>query len=123
MTILGYLWGFQFPIVKRTWTSSYVVLAGGYSYMLLGLCYLLVDYWKLQRWATPLIWIGANAISIYLITGVLEDGLRSLAVRFVGGDLAFVFGRYAEFAVTVVMLGLGIALARFMYQRKIFIRV
>ena len=32
----GYLWGLQFPIIKVIWTSSFVLVAGGYSLMLLG---------------------------------------------------------------------------------------
>jgi len=40
LVIAGYLWGLQFPIIKRIWTSSYVLVAGGYSFMLLGVFYL-----------------------------------------------------------------------------------
>src|SRR5207244_4550977 len=29
----GWLWNFQFPVVKKIWTSSYVLVAGGYSAM------------------------------------------------------------------------------------------
>ena len=33
---LGWLWGLQFPVIKKIWTSSYVLVAAGYSAMLLG---------------------------------------------------------------------------------------
>ena len=29
--LLGFLWGQQFPVIKKIWTSSYVLVAGGYS--------------------------------------------------------------------------------------------
>jgi predicted acyltransferase len=32
---LGWLWGLQFPVIKKIWTSSYVLVAGGYSALLL----------------------------------------------------------------------------------------
>ena len=36
---VGYLWGLQFPVIKNIWTSSYVLVAGGWSLLLLALFY------------------------------------------------------------------------------------
>src|SRR3954463_1746830 len=36
MIALGVLWGLQFPIIKNIWTSSYVLMCGGLSALLLG---------------------------------------------------------------------------------------
>jgi hypothetical protein len=36
LVLAGYLWALQFPIIKQIWTSSYVLVAGGYSAILLG---------------------------------------------------------------------------------------
>lgn len=62
----GWLWGLHFPIIKHIWTSSMVLWAGGLSYLLLALFYLVVDIWKFQRWAYPFMIIGANAIAAYM---------------------------------------------------------
>ena len=62
MVALGYLWGLQFPIIKKIWTSSFVLVAGGYSCILLGVFYAVVDAMKFQKWAIPFIWIGANPL-------------------------------------------------------------
>ena len=43
---LGWLWDYQFPVIKKIWTSSYVLVAGGYSAILLGAFYLIVDVWR-----------------------------------------------------------------------------
>ena len=40
---LGFLWGTQFPIVKKIWTSSFVLVAGGWSLLLLALFYYVID--------------------------------------------------------------------------------
>ncbi|MEP6757361.1 MAG: DUF5009 domain-containing protein, partial [Chthonomonadales bacterium] len=40
---LGYLWGIDFPIIKKIWTSSYVLVAGGWSLLLLGSFYWTID--------------------------------------------------------------------------------
>jgi len=40
---LGWLWGMEMPVIKKIWTSSYVLVAGGYSAMLLAVFYWIVD--------------------------------------------------------------------------------
>lgn len=121
MTVAGYLWGMQFPIAKRVWTSSYVLVAGGYSSMLMGLFYLVVDVWKLQKWAQPFIWIGMNPLTIYMAMNVVD--FHGLAERLVGGDIAGACGRYGQLLVTIVALGLAMAVVRFMYKKRVFLRL
>ena len=50
---LGFAWRMHFPVIKKIWTSSFVLVAGGYSALLLGLLYLVLDVWKRRRWAAP----------------------------------------------------------------------
>jgi predicted acyltransferase len=117
----GYLWALQFPIIKAIWTSSFVLVTAGYSAILLGITHHIVDVWKWQRWATIFTWIGANAITLYILN-------QSVAERITGGDLATSFDRAVTkgaggFVLHILALVLAIMLARFMYQRKIFVRV
>jgi len=117
----GYLWALQFPIIKAIWTSSFVLVTAGYSAILLGLTHHIVDVWKWQRWATIFTWIGANAITLYILN-------QSIAERITGGGLAASFDRAVTkgaggFVLHILALVLAIILARFMYQRKIFVRV
>ena len=44
----GYLWGLQFPVIKAIWTSSFVLVAGGYSVILLGVLHQIIDVWGLR---------------------------------------------------------------------------
>src|SRR5512139_1345125 len=80
-----YLWGLQFPIVKVLWTSSFVLVAGGYSLMLLGVWHQIVDVWGFRGWATVFIWLGANAITIYFINNVTAD---EFTMRFAGSTMS-----------------------------------
>ena len=57
---LGWLWSLQFPVIKKIWTSSYVLVAGGYSAMLLGLFYYVVDVLKWQTWCQPFVWMDSQ---------------------------------------------------------------
>jgi len=47
---LGFMWGLEFPVIKKIWTSSYVLVAGGLSSLLLGLFYWVVDVKKYRKW-------------------------------------------------------------------------
>ncbi len=124
---LGLLWGLEFPIIKRLWTSSYVLVAGGYSAILLGVFYLVVDVWQVRAWCLPFVWMGTNAITIYLVDNLL-GGFNGIAARLVGGNVQ----QFADAHITkgcgdllIALMGLLIAFwfVRFLYKNKIFLRV
>jgi len=124
--VLGHLWGFQFPIIKKIWTSSYVLVAGGYSALLLGLFYLVVDVWQCQKWCQPFVWIGMNSITVYMANNIIN--FDRLGLRFAGGDVKKFFDTtvtngFGDFVVALVGLGLGILLCHFLYRKKIFLRL
>jgi predicted acyltransferase len=124
---LGWLWNLQFPVVKKIWTSSFVLVAGGYSALLLSFFYLIVDVWQARAWCQPFIWMGMNSITIYVTAHVLVS-FRRLAERFVGGDVKSLFDEHlARGTGDVVIAFVGLLLAfwfmRFLYQRKIFLRL
>jgi predicted acyltransferase len=122
----GYLWALQFPLIKSIWTSSFVLVAGGYSIFALGAMHQIVDVWGYRRWATVFVWVGANAIALYMLNNLME--FYKVAERLTGGDLAQAvdqtFGDGAGWLLTSLTgLALVILTARFLYRRKVFIRV
>ena len=126
LVLLGSIWGFQFPVVKKIWTSSFVLVAGGWSAILLGVFHQVVDVWGRQKWAVPFIWIGANAITLYFVDSII--GFEKLAHRLVGGDVAKFFNQLltpgaGHLLAAGVGLLLAVATAGFLYRRKIFLRV
>jgi predicted acyltransferase len=122
LLICGWLWNLQFPVIKKIWTSSFVLVAGGNSCLLLAAFYLIIDGWGWRAWAQPFVWIGMNPITIYLISSIVDIG--PIERRFTGGDLRkLYFGHAGELIGALTGLLLLFALARFMYQRKIFLRV
>ena len=118
---LGYLWGFSFPVIKKLWTSSFVLVAGGFSLMLLGAFHQIVDVWERTLWCRPFIWIGSNALTIYLASQILA--FRKIAERFVGGPIRGHLGGFGEVLVAVVAILLMLGFARALYVRKIFLRL
>jgi predicted acyltransferase len=124
---LGWLWNAQFPVIKKIWTSSYVLVAGGYSAILLGVFYLIVDVWQSRAWCQPFVWIGMNSITIYLASSILDD-FRRLAARLAGGDVKIFFDEhvtkgFGDLVVSIVGLLLAFWLVHFLYKRKIFLRL
>ena len=124
---LGWLWGMEMPVIKKIWTSSYVLVAGGYSAILLGLFYWIIDVQKMTTWCQPFVWIGMNPITLYLMSNFL-GGYEKVAWRLVGGPVKDFFDThvaqgFGNLVIAAVGVALFIALARFMYQRKIFLRL
>jgi predicted acyltransferase len=119
--VVGLLWARQFPIVKLLWTSSYVLVACGISAILLAVFHQVTEVWRRRTWCQPLVWIGMNAITIYLVSAVAN--FRRLAERFVGGDVAVWLGKYGDLTKAVVALAMALTVVHFLYRRKIFLRL
>ena len=127
--VLGYLWGLEFPIIKKIWTSSYVLVAGGYSAMLLGCFYWIVDIRQWRAWCQPFVWIGMNPITLYLTSNFLGGlGFEKLALRLAGGPVkqffdAHVAAGFGQLVIAIVSVLLFVWFARFLYRRQIFLRL
>jgi len=108
-------------VIKKIWTSSYVLVAGGYGCIFLGVFYQVIELWKFQKWAQPFVWIGVNPITIYLAHNIID--FPRLAERLVGGPVRLAAGVYSDLIVTIVVMVMSFLLAYFLYKRKIFIRL
>jgi predicted acyltransferase len=123
---LGLLWGLQFPIVKKIWTSSFVLVAGGWSLLLLAAFYYVIDVRRWRGWCQPFVWVGMNAITLYVASNLL--GFRRVAQRFAGGDVKAWFDavfapRAGDLVIALVGIALMLWLARFLHRRQIFLRL
>lgn len=124
--VLGFAWSSQFPIIKKIWTSSFVLVAGGYSAILLAAFYYIIDIRKLQGWAQPFVWIGMNPITLYLAENIV--GFRKVASRILGGDIKAFFDStitpgFGDLVLSLGEIGLAIFVAWWLYRRKIFLRL
>ncbi|HTX77517.1 MAG TPA: heparan-alpha-glucosaminide N-acetyltransferase domain-containing protein [Terracidiphilus sp.] len=84
--VLGYLWSMEFPLNKNMWTSSFVLVAGGYSLALLALCYWLAEVrnWR-TGWTWPWLVFGSNAIVAYMISELLASSLWAITAGMMHG--------------------------------------
>src|SRR6185312_5445495 len=125
---LGWIWNMDFPVIKKIWTSSYVLVAGGYSAMLLGAFYWIVDIKKWRKWCQPFVWIGMNPITLYLASNFMGGlGFEKLARRLAGGPVKGFFDThvtngFGDLVIAAVAVVLFLWFAHFLYRRKIFLR-
>ena len=61
------------PVVKRIWTPSWVLYAGGVSYLMLAGFYAVMEIGGLRTWAFPLVVIGSNSIAAYCMIQVFLE--------------------------------------------------
>jgi predicted acyltransferase len=117
--LIGCLWGLVFPVIKILWTSSYVLIAGGLSLLLLALFYWIIDVKGYKKWAFFFIIIGMNPITIYFTQRFVD--FNEIARFFLVGVIEHV--NFLE----PLILPLGVVLAKwlflwFLYRHKIFFK-
>jgi predicted acyltransferase len=79
---LGWIWNFFFPFNKALWTSSYVLATTGLALLMLGCCYWLIDIKGHRRWAKPFMIFGANALALFVFTGLFARMMSAFRVAY-----------------------------------------
>jgi predicted acyltransferase len=116
LLVLGWAWHPWFPVVKKLWSSSFVLVAAGWSMLLLAVFIWVVDILAWRRWCKVFIWVGANPLSLYLASGL--GAFRSINARLVGP-----LGPDWKWIGSLTVFGLMILTARWLYKRGIFLRI
>ena len=119
---LAKLWGTQLFISKELWNPTFVLHCAGWSLMLLGLFYLIIDAVGFWHWSFFFIVIGMNSITIYL--GVKVFNFHHTAGFLFGG----IVSKFEDPGLRSVMASCAYILAwwivlLFMYRKKIFLKV
>jgi predicted acyltransferase len=134
--VIGCVWHSVFPINKNLWTSSYVMFTAGAASVLFGLLYWAIDVNGWRSWTRPFVILGSNAITLFVVSGLLVKTL--LLIKVAGPDGAPVsLSRFAyvnwfaplaspknaSLLYAVANLVVLFALLAWMYRRRIFLRV
>ena len=118
---LGWVWHMGFPVNKRLWSSSFVLVAGGWSFLLLGLFYWLIDIKNSCRWTFFFVVIGMNSILIYLAGRVID--FTHTANYLFGGILQFFSEPVRAVGIVIAILGVKWAFLYILYKKNLFLRV
>ena len=138
---LGYIWSLWFPLNKNMWTSSYVLVAAGYSLLVLTLAYIAVEHrgWGKGRsaWLVyPWLVFGSNAIVAYMISELLPGLLDFIRIPTAAGHhttplawaMTHIFAQipdpgWAAFAYAVSYTAVCFIPVWVLYRRRIFVKV
>jgi predicted acyltransferase len=131
MLIAGELWSYTFPLNKNIWTSSFVLYTGGLATMGLASCILIIDIWGFKNWTKLGRVYGANAITSYVLAGVLTvlfyDKIWwgvSLSNSFMDGMTGIgVAPKLASFMYAIIYMLIIYIPAYILYRKKIFIKL
>ncbi len=132
----GYLWSLWFPLNKNMWTSSYVLVAAGYSLALLTVVFWMVEVrgWR-AGWTWPWLVFGSNAIVAYMTSELLPAVLEHIAIPVDGKHESLqVFlsapiyahisnAGWAAFTYSVTYTAVCFVPVWELYRKKIFLKV
>ena len=134
---LGYFWALWFPLNKNMWTSSFVLVAAGYSLALLTFAFWAIEVrgWR-KGWTWVWLVFGSNAIAAYMVSELLPGVLDNVTVPDGPGRHAVlnfaifehVFAHipnphWAAFAYSVTFTAVCFIPVWILYRKKIFLKV
>lgn len=122
----GELCNIWLPINKKLWTSSFTLFMAGLDFVLLGAFLWIVDGLGHKRAVRPLVIMGLNPITIYMISELLDEalnvsGLHRSIYQSVFAPLASPIN--ASLLWALAYTGLMFLIAWVMYKRGWIVRV
>jgi predicted acyltransferase len=118
--VVGLLWSLWFPVIKLLWTSSFVLIGGGVSFLVLALFYWIIDVRGYRKWAFGFIVIGMNSIAVYFATEVFD--FTRVGNVFVGHLLPRL-GRWDSLVEASAAFAIVWLILYWMYRKKEFIKI
>lgn len=120
LIVLGLVWSLGEPIVKRIWTSSMTLYAGGWSWVLLSLFYYVID---VRGWHRPFDWLkvyGMNAITAYMLGEVVS--FKSVAKSLFYGFEPLT-GPYYDAVIALGNAAVIYLILWALYRSRVFIKI
>jgi predicted acyltransferase len=116
----GVLLGIWHPIIKKLWTSTFVLSSSGICFILLSIFYWIIDVKGISKWAFPLKVIGMNAIAAYVLSHVFNFHLIAEMVLF---GLKQFTGNFYYLLLTIGGFSILYLILWYFYKNKTFIKV
>lgn len=134
---VGYLWSMEFPLNKNMWTSSFVLVAGGYSLALLTFAHFTIEQMNWRKgWTYPWIVFGSNAIAAYMFSELMPGIFDNIHLAGPNGRPTNLLTWIAMHTVAhipdphLAAFGYSLSFAAFcfipvwiLYRKKIFLKV
>ncbi|MBO4800675.1 MAG: DUF5009 domain-containing protein [Bacteroidaceae bacterium] len=118
---LGLLWAPLFPINKKLWTSSFVLVVASYSLLMFALFYYVIDVKQWRRWTLFFTVIGMNSITIYLGQKFIRFAYTS--EKLFGGAIQFLPEQAQPFFTAAGYVAVCWIFLYVLYKQRIFLKV
>ncbi|MDB5207181.1 MAG: hypothetical protein JWR72_2256 [Flavisolibacter sp.] len=81
LLLAGYVWSLSFPVNKKIWTSSYVLVTTGMAIAVLATLVYFIEVRKVRGWWTKFFDVfGKNALFVFALSAFLPRGLRLIRI-------------------------------------------
>ncbi len=119
-TLAGLIWSIFFPIIKLLWTSSFVLIGGGFGFIMLSLFYWVIEVKGYRKWAFFFSVIGMNSITVYVAAMLIN--FRQIGNIFIGSLLPRI-APWDDFVSEIFALAIIWLILYWMYCKKTFVRL
>ena len=121
MLVAGLIWSRWFPLNKKLWTSSFVLVVGAYSLVLFALFYWIIDVKGWRKWILPFTVIGMNSITIFMAPRIIN--FKFATDFFLEGLCGIMPQAWGNLVWRIGYLALVWLFLYFLYKKKIFLKV
>ncbi len=121
LAIAGVVWNQFFPINKKLWSSSFVLVVGAYSVAMFALFYWLIDVKGWTGWTPFFKVIGMNSITVYLAMRIID--FHKISNFFFGGFTGLFPEPWSKIISTALFTFTIWLFLLFLYKKKVFLKV
>ena len=125
-----------FPINKSLWTSSFVLYTGGIAIQFLAACHWIIDVQDYRKAFMPFVYYGTNALFVFVASGLLAKTLSRWKIimadgqevsawtyLYLNGYESWLPPKIASLFLALTLLVLFFIILRWMYSRKMFVKI
>ncbi len=130
--VIGYAWSMIFPLNKALWTSSFVLVTGGWASLVYAAIYYVADILGHNNWGKPAIIFGSNAITVYFLSSFMAKSFGMIKLssgQSLHGYLYEILSsiitipKLSSLIYAILIIMFYYLVAYILYKKKIFIKV
>ena len=113
------------PNVKRIWTPSWVLVSGGWCFLVLGSLHAVCDVAGYRLWTFPLVIFGVNSIAAYVMEWLVPGPVGEIARTHLGAAWASLPAgeAYASLINGTLVITIIWLILYWMHWRRIYIKI
>jgi predicted acyltransferase len=128
---LAWFWNLVFPVNKKLWTSSYVMLTVGIDIVLLSFLIYIIEFRGKIKWTPFFAVFGKNPLFIYMVSELLIVILFNIPVgqdsnvaeSAAGGIMSIVPGAFGSLLFSLLYMMICWSVGKLLDKKKVYIRV